>query len=789
MAAGEPGPAIMDGKYVKTNVQNHSLDTKAEVDLYRADVSDDDEVTDDGDTETVAPPLQTSGEPLDVSDPKYKSISAREVLHMDDWALRFPALQDCAGAALTAREHYLSLSEEDKNKLRRERANDLRLWRFHRNRERHQKARAENIMSALEKKEKLSHVAKERRAKEAAERMKGYEEKRKLREERIKEIAKEKEVKKEKLLARLSDKRKRMDQRDAIVRAQMKGKIQSSVDYTPSSRSVQHVKRDAPLIPGPGAYDVSVRWGSGPKIGIERRKDPLWAAQQRALFGPGPGEYDPRPVGENKAAKTIGEKNITLMDHVKKQATQTPSPHDYVPSMPIKRKSKLGANGAKWGTSYPKSDLDWKVYFASQLPGPGDYEVREAVPLQGGRFGNAEPKSEFDWIMYHSRQLPGPTEYTPAPVHRTKSFTISATSSKSDVEWMMYHARSQPGASEYFPTPTFREELATQRDAKAIAQFAADELNNNTSLSPSGDNSSPRRPRRVTEIPLPPEMTKNFGSPKGVRPAGSLPNFKLQPFPSPRGHPGASSHPDENSSPTPLKLNDDNDEAPRSTSFSLQSRSVRGQALHGSNVSPGRASTSDSSPERSGSKVGEATTKRKPKYRSPYRSIVGVTDVKHTKETTDADDAVRSAQAIDYARHGIDMAESHSPHPPESHTSSQSPPKHTCDETCTSACPHNARMQWRSRKRSSYFVKQSPRLQGKSAMKVAGAGVEDAQLRGWYPTIPGKKRSGRQRSGGHEDGSVQADPGHMQQGQCASPGVQGEGMGVMNENVAAAYDD
>jgi hypothetical protein len=57
--------------------------------------------------------------------------------------------------------------------------------------------------------------------------------------------------------------------------------------------------------------------------------------------------------------------------------------------------------------SQPKSELDWKIFYARSLPGPGQYEVARAPPTSGA-FSTAVPKSSLDWAIDNARKLPGP---------------------------------------------------------------------------------------------------------------------------------------------------------------------------------------------------------------------------------------------------------------------------------------------------------------------------------------------------------------------------------------------
>lgn len=66
-----------------------------------------------------------------------------------------------------------------------------------------------------------------------------------------------------------------------------------------------------------------------------------------------------------------------------------------------------------WGKENPKSDLDWVVYNAKQLPGPGEYASEDGHRPTGVAWGKEKPKSDLDWIIYHAKQMPGPASYCP----------------------------------------------------------------------------------------------------------------------------------------------------------------------------------------------------------------------------------------------------------------------------------------------------------------------------------------------------------------------------------------
>jgi hypothetical protein len=70
---------------------------------------------------------------------------------------------------------------------------------------------------------------------------------------------------------------------------------------------------------------------------------------------------------------------------------------------------------AKWGTQRPKTDIEWAMHRASQLPGPGEYENTGPMRKNASfAFSKHNPKGQFEWIEYYASQLPGPADYGPA---------------------------------------------------------------------------------------------------------------------------------------------------------------------------------------------------------------------------------------------------------------------------------------------------------------------------------------------------------------------------------------
>ena len=54
-----------------------------------------------------------------------------------------------------------------------------------------------------------------------------------------------------------------------------------------------------------------------------------------------------------------------------------------------------------------KSDIEWEIYRAKQLPGPADYGPARAPKIGGGRFNMSKAKTDIEWQMYYAEQKPG----------------------------------------------------------------------------------------------------------------------------------------------------------------------------------------------------------------------------------------------------------------------------------------------------------------------------------------------------------------------------------------------
>ncbi len=95
-----------------------------------------------------------------------------------------------------------------------------------------------------------------------------------------------------------------------------------------------------------------------------------------------------------------------------------------------------------------KSDLEWTIYRAKQVPGPQSYSPPTSAAIEGGRINRAKPKSNLEWIIYRAKNTPGPAEYDVGKTLLPKGGKFSSANPKSDVEWKIYRAKDVPAPGE-----------------------------------------------------------------------------------------------------------------------------------------------------------------------------------------------------------------------------------------------------------------------------------------------------------------------------------------------------
>ena len=98
-----------------------------------------------------------------------------------------------------------------------------------------------------------------------------------------------------------------------------------------------------------------------------------------------------------------------------------------------------------------KSDIEWEIYRAQQIPGPADYGRPAAPKPSGGRFNLSKPKNEIDLEIYRAKDIPGPGQYDPKDESfgSTGGGRFNMSKAKTDIEWLMYDAAQKPGAGAY----------------------------------------------------------------------------------------------------------------------------------------------------------------------------------------------------------------------------------------------------------------------------------------------------------------------------------------------------
>ena len=99
-----------------------------------------------------------------------------------------------------------------------------------------------------------------------------------------------------------------------------------------------------------------------------------------------------------------------------------------------------GVRGGRFGQGTPKSDVDWKIHRAKQVPGPGEYGSPDGShKVNGGRFSNCKPKSDVEWEMLRASKIPAPGQYA-IKDHIPVGGKFSSAKPKSDLDWKMIRA-------------------------------------------------------------------------------------------------------------------------------------------------------------------------------------------------------------------------------------------------------------------------------------------------------------------------------------------------------------
>lgn len=114
---------------------------------------------------------------------------------------------------------------------------------------------------------------------------------------------------------------------------------------------------------------------------------------------------------------------------------------------PMRQRCKAGQNG------HPVTSLDWTMYHASQVPGPGAYNtsVKRGDLKLSGRFANTKLRTLVEDEVHLKKHLPGPQDYNlPACFPDVAAGRkISEFRPKTDLEWELHRSKGIPGANQY----------------------------------------------------------------------------------------------------------------------------------------------------------------------------------------------------------------------------------------------------------------------------------------------------------------------------------------------------
>ena len=129
-------------------------------------------------------------------------------------------------------------------------------------------------------------------------------------------------------------------------------------------------------------------------------------------------------------------------------AKQVPGPDAYRP-----RTSMGLMRTGKFSTAAPPTYLDRIITEASRKPGPNDYNIGELdsiVNKPGGVFSTSCPKTYIELEEYRSKSIPGPSAYDPKLFNPNNvGGQFSEARPKSNLDWIIYYAASKPGPNKY----------------------------------------------------------------------------------------------------------------------------------------------------------------------------------------------------------------------------------------------------------------------------------------------------------------------------------------------------
>jgi hypothetical protein len=157
-----------------------------------------------------------------------------------------------------------------------------------------------------------------------------------------------------------------------------------------------------------------------------------------------------KPIFVRKEAQEakFSDAAVGMIDWQIYRAAQVPGPGEYGEG----RKLPL-PNGGRFSRFKPKGYADDLIKRAMGAPGPADYAAPKLPPTTGGRFNASKPKTELEWIEYYASQMPGPADNPAPPLSGPSGGRFSTANPKSDVDWIMYRAAQVPGPADYAVRP------------------------------------------------------------------------------------------------------------------------------------------------------------------------------------------------------------------------------------------------------------------------------------------------------------------------------------------------
>lgn len=158
-------------------------------------------------------------------------------------------------------------------------------------------------------------------------------------------------------------------------------------------------------------------------------------------------KFSPKKVfGEQPRTAPVA--NLTwsrLVRRRQRKMNQYPSVKKYITKSPC----TFGVVGHHEG-----SEVDVLERMHKKRPGPASYSVKK-LPSKGGKFNLSRAKSDLEWKIHYASQTPGPADFDPKPL-TSSGGKFSTACPKSDVEWLIYHAARKPGVGEYNLSESFK---------------------------------------------------------------------------------------------------------------------------------------------------------------------------------------------------------------------------------------------------------------------------------------------------------------------------------------------